>query len=59
MNEKERYEHLNETLSLVITPLVKEVRRNLRSLFILNILGNIILISLVSAMIALLLIQGV
>ena len=52
MNEKERYEHL-------IAPLVKEVRRNLKSLFILNILGNIILISLVSAMIALLLTQGV
>ena len=59
MNEKERYEHLNETVSLVIIPLVKEVRRNLRSLFILSILGNVILISLVSAMIALLLIQGV
>ena len=58
MNEKERYEHLNETVSLVIIPLVKEVRRNLRSLFILSILGNVILISLVSAMIALLLIRG-
>ena len=59
MNEKERYDHLNETLSLHITPLVKEIRRNLQSLFILSILGNVILISLVSAMIALLLIQGV
>ena len=50
MNEKERYEQLNETLSLVISPLVKEVRRNLKSLFILTILGNVILISLVSGM---------
>ena len=58
MNEKERYEHLNETVSLVIIPLVKEVRRNLQSLFILSILGNVILISLISAMIALLLIRG-
>jgi hypothetical protein len=58
VNEKERYEHLNETVSLVIIPLVKEVRRNLQSLFILSILGNVILISLISAMIALLLIRG-
>jgi len=59
MNEKERYEHLNETIGLVLIPLIKEVRRNLQSVLVVSILGSVILISLVSVMIALLLIQGV
>jgi len=59
MNEKERYEHLNETIGLVFIPLIKEVRRNLQSVLVVSILGSVILISLVSVMITLLLIQGV
>ncbi len=55
MNEKDRHEQLNATLSLNIIPLIKDTRRRMHNLFLLNLLGTIILTALVSGLIVLVL----
>jgi|6_EtaG_2_1085325.scaffolds.fasta_scaffold423132_1 hypothetical protein len=59
MNEKERYEEVRAVLSLSILPAIKEVTRKTNTLYLLNLVGNVLLLILVSVSIALILIQGV
>jgi len=59
MNEKERQEQLRTILSLTILPLLKENRRKLDILHLLNLVGIGVVIILISVSITLILIQGV
>jgi len=59
MNEKERYEEVRAVLNLSILPAIKEVTRKTNTLYLLNLVGSVLLLILVSVSIALILIQGV
>ena len=59
MKEKERYEEIRAVLNLSILPAIKEVTRKTNTLYLLNLVGSVLLLILVSVSIALILIQGV